>query len=177
MGSRYLVSVTPKSTPVAYALWCLGLLGICGLHRLYVGKTGTGILWLLTFGLLGIGQWIDLFLIPKMVEDYNFKQAVLLGLNQLPQPRREPPSQATAFSLPPEPLKGQALMREILRLAQQRQGILTLSEIAINLPADFDEIERALQELGRRGMVSSENHPITGAVEYHFVHFLPRSSN
>lgn len=175
MGSRYLASVTRKSTLVAYALWLPGVFGVCGLHRLYLGKTGTGILWLLTFGLLGIGQLIDLFLIPGMVEDYNFKQAVLHG--QLPPSRLEPPNQTTTSSLPSKPLKGQALMREILRLAQKRQGILTLSEIAINLPADFDEIERALRELSRRGMASPENNRITGAVEYHFVHFLPRSSD
>ncbi|MCF2971721.1 TM2 domain-containing protein [Synechococcus sp. Nb3U1] len=173
MSSRYLVPMTPKSTGTAYAFWCLGFFGACGIHRLYAGKTGTGILWLLTFGLLGIGQLIDLFLIPGMVEDYNFKQAVLRS--QGSQPSLEPPTQTTPASLPQEPLKGQALMREILRLAQQRQGILTLSEIAIDLPADFDEIEQALQELSRRGMAFPENNRITGAVEYQFVHLLPRS--
>ncbi|MFS8873732.1 hypothetical protein NW870_11940, partial [Synechococcus sp. R50.1] len=59
--------------------------------------------------------------------------------------------------------------------AQQRQGILTLAEIAIDLPADFDEIEKALQELSRRSMAFPENNPVTGAVEYHFPHLLHRS--
>ncbi|MEN9223765.1 MAG: TM2 domain-containing protein [Thermostichus sp. BF3_bins_97] len=178
MPSRYLIPIAPKSTGAAYALWLLGLFGACGIHRLYAGKTGTGILWLLTFGLLGIGQLIDLFLIPGMVEDYNFKQAVLLGQgSQLPQPMLAPSTQTTPASFPQGPLKGQALMREILRLAQQRQGILTLSEIVIDLPADFDEIEKALQELSRRGMATPENNLITGAVEYQFVHLLPRSQD
>ena len=37
--------------------------GICGLQRLYVGKVWTGLLYLMTAGLLGIGQVIDVILI------------------------------------------------------------------------------------------------------------------
>lgn len=37
--------------------------GICGLQRLYVGKVWTGLLYLMTAGLFGIGQVIDVILI------------------------------------------------------------------------------------------------------------------
>lgn len=50
-----------KSKLVTFLLcWFLGGLGI---HRFYVGKVGTGILWLFTGGLFGVGTFIDMVLI------------------------------------------------------------------------------------------------------------------
>lgn len=65
-----------KSTGVAYLLWLPSLFFVCGLQRFYVGKPVTGLIWLFTFGLLGVGQLLDLVLIPGMVESANLNLAV-----------------------------------------------------------------------------------------------------
>lgn len=47
---------------------------IFGLHRFYVGKIATGILWLLTGGLFGIGQFLDaIFIVAGHFEDSDEK--------------------------------------------------------------------------------------------------------
>jgi len=51
------------STLIGYLLW---IFGFSGAHRFYYGKVLSGIIWFFTLGLLGIGWFIDLFLIPSM---------------------------------------------------------------------------------------------------------------
>jgi TM2 domain-containing membrane protein YozV len=65
-----------KSGPAAFLLWLVCLVGVCGLHRIYLGRFWTGLLWLFTFGLLGIGQIIDLFLLPSMLRQANLERRV-----------------------------------------------------------------------------------------------------
>ena len=63
-----------KSKTVALLLWFF--LGWLSAHRFYVGKTGTGILYLVTGQIAGIGWIEDLFLIGVMVDNYNNKKKI-----------------------------------------------------------------------------------------------------
>lgn len=52
-----------KSKMTALILCLLGFIGFAGLHRIYVGKVGSGVLWFLTGGLCYVGTVIDLIAI------------------------------------------------------------------------------------------------------------------
>jgi TM2 domain-containing membrane protein YozV len=124
-------SLTPqrRNLPLAYGLWALGLLGVCGLHRFYNRKPLSGSLWLLTFGFCFVGQLIDLWLMPELVDQAN--AAALL--------------RSAAASLE----------RQLVLLARRRGDLgFTLNDalLEMDLPVGVDsrvvreEIERLLQE-------------------------------
>jgi len=58
------------SKAIGYILW---IFGFTGAHRFYYGKPVTGTIWFFTFGLLGIGWLIDLFLIPGMDREADLR--------------------------------------------------------------------------------------------------------
>lgn len=60
----------PRSAPVPvspYSRWAAFFLCLCfgwmGMHRFYVGKIGTGMLWLISFGFFGLGYALDLLML------------------------------------------------------------------------------------------------------------------
>lgn len=59
IGERYVYSSSSRTVALVLCL----ILGGLGVHRFYVGKAGTGILYLLTVGGFGIGWLIDLICI------------------------------------------------------------------------------------------------------------------
>ena len=46
-------------------------LGLLGIHRFYLGKIWTGLLWLVTRALVGIGYLYDFFTLNAQVDEYN----------------------------------------------------------------------------------------------------------
>ena len=58
-----------KSYNVSWVL--LTFLGIFGIHRFYLGKWLTGLLWLLTGGLLMLGVLYDYWTLNRQVDEVN----------------------------------------------------------------------------------------------------------
>jgi TM2 domain-containing membrane protein YozV len=70
------VAGTSDKNKITALLLCIFLGGL-GVHRFYVGKIGTGIVWLLTGGVLGIGWLIDIIMIA--VGKFKDKQGNILA--------------------------------------------------------------------------------------------------
>jgi TM2 domain-containing membrane protein YozV len=66
---KYLAG--PYDYSVAWILQTFPLFGLIGLHRFYLGKWGTGILYLLTAGLFGIGWVYDFLTLNTQIEERN----------------------------------------------------------------------------------------------------------
>lgn len=116
-----------RSVALSYGLWCLSLIGIFGVHRIYNRKPLSGLLWLFTFGLCGFGQLVDLLLIPGLVEAAN-------------RPLRQGPTLASS-ALP--------IDRQLLRLARssgERGFTINDALLDLDLPPQVDSM-RLHQEI------------------------------
>jgi len=148
---------------ISYILNAAWFVGLGGLHRIYNGKIGTGLFWLCTGGLLGVGQFVDLFLISNMVEEYDQKFRLKAGLSPLGVPL----TQAAVASQVYQP-SGNQLMVKLLEAAENRGGTLTVTQGVQATGAGFTEVETVLKDMLKSGYVKIDNDPVTGAVTYHF---------
>ncbi len=145
----------PHKTNTAYGMWLACLFGAFGVHRFYMGKTGTGILYLLTFGCLGVGQVSDLFRMRKLVREANDEYYLLHGID----PR---------LLLNPVEAANEELRIKLVRAARNNRGVLSVTQGVMATGKNFREVETALDDMLHHGYVGIDNDPNTGVVIYVF---------
>lgn len=64
-----------KESSMILILALVGFLGFNGIHRFVVGNVAMGVLYMLTFGICGVGTIIDLVNHRKITSEFNQKQA------------------------------------------------------------------------------------------------------
>ena len=128
------------SLGIAYLLWALGGFGTLGLHRFYLRKPGTGVLWLLTGGVLWIGAVADLFRLPRLVDEAN---VLARHRDELEAPR------ATASAPTAQPQE--SLEQVILRVAKENGGLVSPGGVATSGNWTLDETKSYLDGMVDKG--------------------------
>lgn len=147
---------------IAYLLWFVSGFGALGFHRFYLGKTGTGLLWMVTGGLGGIGCLYDLFTLPSQVREANIgyaaREAIGFG------------SFGTNAGYTPIFKREDTPERVILRLAKANNGMVSAGEVAIEANISIDEAQRQLDSLAKKGIAQVRVRS-SGALVYFFPEF------
>ncbi|MEM8780510.1 MAG: NINE protein [Cyanobacteria bacterium P01_G01_bin.49] len=157
---------------VAYIVWCLCFFGVCGGQRFYTGNITSGLIYLFTFGVFGIGQFLDLILIPGMVDRRNIylrgltagnptgiNPSITLNLGDMSQLKHLQTNQSSTLGTP---------MQRLLKAAKENGGTLSIAQAAMATELEAQEVKDLLQEAQRHGFADVGNDPNTGAVRYHF---------
>ncbi|HEY9887175.1 MAG TPA: NINE protein [Candidatus Obscuribacterales bacterium] len=157
-------SASSQRLTLSYILWLAGFFGVPGLHRLYNGKILTGLLWFFTLGLLGVGQFIDLFFVSRMAEDYELKRLKAHYHGDLSD-LLKPPAAVTQTVRPPT---RNEKMVSLLKAAQGQGGQISVTQAVLETGMEFEEVEELLRSMLKSGYAAIDNHPTTGVIIYRF---------
>ena len=138
------------SVGIAYLLWLISGCGALGLHRFYLGKIPTGILWMCTGGLGMVGSIYDFFTLPNQVREANIRRAIQEGAGQ-----RFVNNQQNWRNISDGESRivreKESVERTILRLAKENKGILSASEVALAANISIEEAKKDLDALVSKG--------------------------
>lgn len=158
-------------TRTAYLLWLPSLFGLAGLHRLYMGKIGTGLLWMVTGGLFFFGTIYDALTMDRQVRDARLRGRMARMLGEESDEfaileRRD------RFATPsgPAPAK-ESLEHVILRVAKASHGVASPAEVALEGHVSPDEARNQLDKLVDKGFAEVRVRK-SGSLTYVFPDFL-----
>ncbi len=160
-----------RSLTLSYLLAALGFVGVSGVHRFYLGKPITGLLWFFTGGLFMIGTIYDLITMESQVREAN-RFALPPGQPALPPGAYPRYGQQPGFVPQPDPnadLRNPEVDLElrVLKLARLRGGRLTAASTAAELNIPVAEADAKLTEIATAGHANVDVSD-EGAVLYDF---------
>lgn len=139
---------------LAYLLWFFGGFGCLGLHRFYMRKIPSGILWIFTGGLCFVGSLYDLATLGRQVRDANLRDGYL----------RIEPADGRMGDAP------ETLEKSVLRCAKENNGALTPAQAALAGRWNLQEVQKELDRLAKNGFCEVR---VTkgGSLVYYFPDF------
>jgi hypothetical protein len=157
------------SVPVAYLLWFIGGFGALGLHRFYLRKSGTGILWFLTGGLAMVGSVYDFLTLSRQVSEANIRAGMREALEmRAREPLRESMRHVGSGVAPD---RKETIEKTILRTARKSGGFVTPGEVAIEGDVTVDQAQAALEKLAAKGYAQMRVRT-SGVIVYAFPEFF-----
>jgi len=166
-----------KSLTTSYLFWIPSLFGIAGLHRIYMGKVGTGILYLMTGGLFGIGTIYDAITMPVQIAEVNRDEYYRRGLHDGGNYQRVVITETfgsfgNAFQSTNQGPPAQGTIEQVIfRLAQKNGGSVSPAQLALDSNIGVDEAKNQLESMVDRGYAELRVRK-TGALAYVFPEFL-----
>jgi hypothetical protein len=136
------------SKPFAYLLWLFSGFGWLGLHRFYLRKPFTGILWALTGGLGGLGSIYDLLTLGLQVNRANLELALF---NQMWQHGGYGGTRYAEDASSRVIRDNASIERTALRVAKANRGAVSAAELALEAGIEIDAAKKVLEELARKG--------------------------
>ncbi len=167
------------SLRMAYLFWAASFFGMAGLHRFYLGKFGSGLVYFFTWGLFGFGTLYDALTLPEQVREAQFRQRLGYGFS--------------AFA--PETIVDEARLREhlrgvsggaghqpatieqvILRTAKRNNGVASPATVALEGNVTTDQAKTHLERLADRGFCEARVRK-SGSIAYVFPELQSSAGN
>ncbi len=159
-----------KSKGLAYILWFLCAFSLCGAQRFYCKRYISGFIYLFTLGFFGIGQFIDLFTIPNMVDEENLKYQALYGyqninLNGNPQVTINVDGRKSHASKTADNSKVSDTIK-ILQAAKNNRGMVSLSDCVLATGKETAQVKQTIEQMCQEDLIEITNLPDSGAIVY-----------
>jgi hypothetical protein len=161
------------SVRTAYILWLPSLFGIAGLQRFYLGKVGTGLIYLFTGGLFGLGTIYDAFTLPEQVRTERLKRRYMDVLEREDEALLggRAPGGGTAGDDRP-----MSLEHVILKSAKENHGTVSPGQIALEARVSTEKARAELERLSSKGFCEVRVRT-SGALVYTFPEFVTEPSD